>query len=601
VTSNNKAKNGYNLILAAIVLSGVVIILSLLFLLFDSHDQNVGSADQESNQAEILEKSSQAERDATQRTEQAIELDKKKEKIKASGLGKNVASGKVNLTILDDQTGNPLGNLEYIIVNEDLGIRTVAEGKTDAEGKAVIGSIPEGILIVRTERKPPNCYGFRTFKMDVGQTRDVELRVGRGGSLVGRVVNDHGDPLKGFKIYLKNAPIIGSLFLMFGGGQGKHALAAETDSGGCFRIDNLIDVPTGISIVDSKEKVSHWYKPNITIKDPEREDRRRMHVSRSVKEEEVKDIGDIVFKSSSHFIGRVEDAAGDPVAGAFVTARTDLVTLMEFEFGDFSKVVEDTPLSEKFNLHPDDSVTNVTGAFAITVADTSRWYNKALVWTKTGVRQAFKLPEIKPGETADDIVFRLRDDTLFELEFRDAKGELTGPWGKKKGLVKYISFKGRDWQFLTGDRVCVNVALVDGKGMVRHRPNVDPDGIARLQISSPIEDIERFEILVPGYMPVNDELEAGVYYGARRVYNLKKVHKIPLRIKWTKGEENIALTAGKLRLHACLLPPESRKDDDVKHFARKCCGLCSTGNLVLNKGKDKLQYIAAKSKSSQKP
>jgi hypothetical protein len=144
--------------------------------------------------------------------------------------------------VVVDQTGKPLPKVHLRFIGGDFGsqngVDTVYGAMTDAAGQFSLDGIKPGPYIVLAERAGfiqiatgASPIGFATLPLKPGQhVTDFKIVMTARASIVGRVVDEYGDPVQGVSVQTEPVPPDKLQVSVFGRGD------AQTDDRGEFRL-----------------------------------------------------------------------------------------------------------------------------------------------------------------------------------------------------------------------------------------------------------------------------------------------------------------------------------------------------------------------------
>jgi hypothetical protein len=332
--------------------------------------------------------------------------------------------GSIALTVLDDLTSEPIAGVRFEAFSERPTNHVLQRGQTDAHGQATLAGLPEDVIMIETERHPPNCSALTAVWLPRGAERSVVLRAGRGGRVRGRVVNDRGEPIAGVSVLALNAE---------GLTYDPWVPCAVTDREGRYEVEALIDRPRGVWVVDRAPRPERRLHVTLTYRSGALVTRREV----SVREGETKDLEDVVFMRAATLAGRVVDAEDHPIAGALVSANFQRhvvhglfpgvheqgrPTEIFSEAG--GEVLGRVPGQPGFELQPEEVLTDSEGRFTLgqenNVAD-------CLVLTRDAILQTFPTPYVEPGGRREDLLFRLHPQTVLYPVITDTQGKTISP------------------------------------------------------------------------------------------------------------------------------------------------------------------------------
>ena len=113
----------------------------------------------------------------------------------------STGAGTLRIRVLDEQTRAPVPDLQFVVYRERGGPKVLATGTTDKDGRAELPEIEANTVIVRTQRRPPYAEQTNAVWLKSGATKDLELLVGPGSAITGRVIDDLGRPVEGAELY----------------------------------------------------------------------------------------------------------------------------------------------------------------------------------------------------------------------------------------------------------------------------------------------------------------------------------------------------------------------------------------------------------------
>ncbi len=425
----------------------------------------------------------------------------------ASAVSSASGTGTLRLRVLDERTRAPVPDLAFVVYRERGGQKVLAKGSTDAQGRAELREIEANTVIVRTERKPPYAEQTGAVWLTSGATKELELLVGPGSAVVGRVVDDLGRPVEAAEIRIDRA-------------RDSEQPDARSGADGRFRVECLASRPVSVWIVDGEMRPEHWEALWLQAS--------HENVWASASALPVAgqdfDVGDLVLARVTIFRGRLFDANGQRVAGAVLSRAGELPR---------------GPADPGFQLGTGDVLTDAAGNFEFHAPGPSF----VLVWTRAGQCQRLGLPAAKPGERVDGVELRLRPETVFELELVDASGArapipvpMTGSDG--------VNTPWRSSYFLGSDKVSILARTADGARARVGCEQPDPDGRWRAHLALDPREIGEFEVAAAGYAPVVERSESGFPALVQRTiaitpfptFRLRLVRKEATRLLEGEGE-----------------------------------------------------------------
>ena len=438
----------------------------------------------------------------------------------------------LRLRVLDETTRAPIPELGFVVSRERGRSVVLARGKTRADGRAEVAGLEEDTLTLRTERKPPHAAASASCVLLASNPQELEILVGAGGTITGRVVDDRKAPVAGAALYLAELP---TLF------DPPEALA-RSGPDGRFRIECATS-PTPVTALANG--ISGC-------------------VSAAPKPGEETDVGDIELARTSSYSGRVVDPDERPVAGALVSLRKNrLVASQRRPQGAQDELLRRAPGEAGFQVLSAEVLTDAAGHFELSADGHSA---SVVVWTPAGALQEFKLPPLEPGARKDELVLKLDARTRVELELVDADGApapvpaprlsssgIWAPWGISgvfgEGRVSLLARAG-------GVTIAWDSTAVAGA-----------DGIWRLQPRVDAARIEELQIAASGYETLVEKPAAGFPVPLRLRRTLTPFPTLRVRLLPADRTAKLLPAPGApLELHVCMADP--------LHHANAALGFC---------------------------
>ena len=120
-------------------------------------------------------------------------------------------SGSIAGIVIDAHTGRPLANA-LVRAAPHMGRGLIKSTVSDEEGRFAFADLPQGAYVLSAQRPGylPTNLGQRRqdgpgtpIELAEGETRDkIAIPMSRGGVIVGRVVDDYGDPVTGVRVHV---------------------------------------------------------------------------------------------------------------------------------------------------------------------------------------------------------------------------------------------------------------------------------------------------------------------------------------------------------------------------------------------------------------
>jgi protocatechuate 3,4-dioxygenase beta subunit len=463
-------------------------------------------------------------------------------------------TGTLRLRVLDEETRAPVPDLQFVVYRERGGTRELGRGRTDAQGRAEIHEVEANTVIVRTERKPPHAEQTGAVWLTAGSTKEVEILVGAGGTIVGRVIDDLERPVAGAALYLDQYS-----WGIEGFASGARESEARSANDGRFRIENLASRPGAVWIVDGQMRPEGWSEVyfNATLDNVSKGAKALPLPGKDV------DAGDIVLERAATYSGRVFDPNGRTVAGALLSLGSN----REYHrLGVWKRQPELAigPGQPNFRLLPGEVLTNAAGEFEIHATAQQPW---VIVWTPDDLEQGFGLQGGKPGERVDGIELKLELRTRVELELVDAAGAAARvpPAGVPTGRIFAPWRSG----FAADEDVLVHASTSEGKS-TSARSKASQDGKWRFELRADPAAIAKLEVWASGYDPIVEESATGFPPLVRRRLELAAFPSFRVRlVSQDPAAKLLDAPGAEAHLHVCMADP-------ARH-ARGVLGCCGLG------------------------
>ncbi len=404
--------------------------------------------------------------------------------------GEDLASTIVHLrVILDD--GKPVPSARWIAYKSALDDSPLAAGVTNIDGRSSF-EVPRDTLWLRIEtlRSGGRAPGLTALTLGDEESVTAELRLGRGGAIKGRVIDDSGAPVSGLEIDLM-ATVADALAKVAEEGVGiPVATTAEDGSFAVGQVTSLAD--SFFSRADYRWKT---LRPVELSFGPSVNESRFDHEPRYfVLGNETVDLGEIVIPRPATYSGRLVDANGVGVPGALLSTHPRRLRSVDARSLDKPGTgLRVRPGAPGFQRLENEVLTEEDGSFVFT----QRKPTNALVWTRTGVRKVIQLPHVPPGARADKLEWSVGRDEVLEVVLVDGDSrrivepeQLFG-WGKTRPMgVRYERSWGARFQLERrgGDRQLMELVA-------------DADGVFRIPLVFSREHLERLRVFMTGWLP----------------------------------------------------------------------------------------------------
>ena len=463
------------------------------------------------------------------------------------------ATGVLRLRVFDAVTGDPVAHQACTVYSERSGNRVHARVRTDVEGRARVGGLPETTVLVHVPRSERFANATVGVWLRQGRTRDVDVPLGAGGTIVGRVVDDLGRALPDVRVSrVRPWPEDGA-------DRPDASTEVRTDSEGRFEFARVLDVPRAVWIVDGGMRPERRDGVVLDV----RLDGARTRVVANVKDAARVDVGDVVLERERRFAGRVLDARREPVANAWV------------QLGD-RLGLRDVPVDPETWTGAHRARTAPDGSFAGSSRESSR---TAYVISPIGALQEFPLPKLGPGERVDDLEFVLDDVSVVEIALHNADGRsvVTTRDATKSERVRLLPVGRRS----IDGRLSIAQRRDDGVEMQR---SIDAgrDGVFRWTVPLETRFARRVRFELPGYLPWDDVWNAPVSPLERRRYEVRALPTVRLHVRGPEQPAWVDVDGPNLIVHACLVDPKEYRRSGAMGTI-ECCGLGSSWSSPIAK------------------
>ncbi len=328
----------------------------------------------------------------------------------------------ISVRVMDDATNEPVEGILLTLLSERPRTKSFGEAVSDRNGRASFFGLAENMYLVRSMRRLPYAEGLAAVWLPNGQHEDVVLRLGTGGSLTGRVVDDSGAPLEGVPVLANPGRTVA---------YGWNNLAPEriamekrdaplSDESGRFRLDGVRCEAQGIWIVEGELRAERFEKATVSAQLQGGSGR----CDAFVKDGEVVDVGDLVIARLRTWRGRVINEQGASVPHAFLGSY-----LRDPFFGgrlapERWAALALAPGQPGFELEDGESFADDAGRFEVSFR---RRGGGVVLQSGSGERTRASLPNLEPGEIAEDVELVLESRTRLRIAlFDSADQEILG-------------------------------------------------------------------------------------------------------------------------------------------------------------------------------
>lgn len=451
------------------------------------------------------------------------------------------------VTVLDDVSSVPCASVPVAA----LAIGTeepLARAVTDERGRARLRlhDLRHEMATIEVLSQPGRRWAARRLCVRFlaeQSSLDLRVRLGRGAVVVGRVLDDLGEPVEGLAV--ARAPSAGEVAFELAWERGSVELA-RTDAAGRFRVERVAGRRSSFSM-----------SPHVPVAElpPELElsfGQGGPHSGRfllTALEGELVDLGDVVIPRERVFAGRVVDAAGSPVAGALVSANLERLAA-EMDWHGAGAELRRAPGSPGFALLENEALSGPDGEFELRARGAPR---EALVRTPRGACARGALEDPGPGERAEGLVLAVPRDDVLAVALVGPDGFLLrapSPWGQlgQPDLEGTRSPSFAQTAFELEDTFGARCRLFAA---------ADADGLFRLTLPSPRSSLVRLHAQLLGWAGA-EAVRSDLAGDGPVVLPLAPLPEVLLEVVCAEAPETSRWRAH-LELAACRLPPGERE------------------------------------------
>ncbi len=410
------------------------------------------------------------------------------------------APGVVRVQVVDARDGSALAGIKVDLFCEEPVRRRFGQAVSDTLGMARFEGVLAPIAMARATRSPDFAAAVALAEGSATAERFILLRLGQGGTIFGRVVDDTGAPVVDAQILVTdNTP--------WPDPAEPSQLVGRTDRDGRYRIERAVDLPRLISMGPGGRFAAGWSNVIVEARGP-------AGIARAA--QPVLTCGDaicpdLVLLRPPQWRGSLYDSARRPLAGALVSVnparqKMNEVNLHVVDPAAIARGAAELPGSARFQLLDGEALTAEDGSFAVRGATPRSIF---LVAQSSGRLDEFPLGAWEPGALVDDVQLHLEERELLRMRLFDSEGRpiLGAPpdsvpltnWGDEDS-VRIAPLAGPLMVGWSASKVELRAELTDGSE-VRALCAPDGEGVFCFSLSTPLPAIERLSIHAPGYKP----------------------------------------------------------------------------------------------------
>ncbi len=483
------------------------------------------------------------------------------------------AAGDVRVQVVDAMNGLPIEGVLVELLSEEPLRRRFGRVPSDAHGDARFEAVFAPLVLAQSRRNDRFAAALTIARGEVLGERLAVLRLGPGGTITGRVVDDQGAALAGVSLTLADIS-------PWPEPTEHNAIVGKTAADGSYRIDRVVDLPRLISARENSFFAAAWSSVIVEASGTGGSAR----VAQSVQPCGAAIAADMVLPRPPSFAGRVIDSGRRPVAGALVSVnperqRLSQVNLHVVDPQAVAAGIADLPGSERFALLNGEALTALDGSFLLSGVGSRP---TALVIPPDGRLEDFPLGPWTPGAMLDGLEFALAEREVLRMRLFDPEGRpilgaapTTGGDAMPPGAPTALRI-GPVGGLLANAWITSKVDLLAELGEGRElRTQCSPsgDGTFSFALATPLSAIVRLYISAPGFKTrvreCNGRLRQESVVANERLEPLDELDLLIVR----SGElvDPPGSEPQEVYLRACGLAPQSVVNDPA-HPRAACCG-----------------------------
>ncbi|MFT5287061.1 MAG: hypothetical protein ACI8TQ_003237 [Planctomycetota bacterium] len=461
--------------------------------------------------------------------------------------------GRLSLLYVDAETGEPIPGLRFAAYTEQPKQTLLERGTTNADGRAYIEKIAEKLVLIETVREPPYAVSMVAAWLADKPRQSLTVQVSKGGSVTGRVVNDHEQPVEDVAVFFSDASRASAYWRTKGYDP---APIAWSDSNGEYRFDAVVSTAQGVWLEKDELRPENWNAVGLRVKEANQYKQALVDDGAEVR------VPDFIVNRSVTYVGFVTDFEGNLVAEALVSANTTRRNAAEHS-GYATKANRSRPGQPDFELLKNETLTDANGQFELKLQTSPGALH---VWAKQHALEKFSVDRLGPGSRSKRIELRLNNRQTLEFELVDAEEKRIEEANSFEDGFSYSLFANSQHNSGTFE---FSFRLNDGSWR-RIKASPEADGLIRFSVDFAVDQIEQLLINVTGYS-LSDTLPPtfSSTNGPVRI----QLERLPeIKIKLNLPELNNDEQLHNIGLHACTLDRAARLER-IANAELVCCGL----------------------------
>lgn len=239
---------------------------------------------------------------------------------RASGAGPASPSRSLALRFVDGETGAPLAGQPYAVLGEQGEQHLLHAGRADGDGRVRLAGIADDLVVVEALRAPPFAPSARAVWLAGDDPGEVEVAVGRGSRVTGRVVDDGGEPVAGVAVALDHgrrgwSPAESAWLGPLAAGLADRAVSDER---GEYAFEAVASRPAGVWLIGGESRPERQLPVSVAVDLGEGQRELAYLHAGALADARAPDL---VVPRPRRIAGVVLDEDGEPLPGARVRAR----------------------------------------------------------------------------------------------------------------------------------------------------------------------------------------------------------------------------------------------------------------------------------------